>query len=87
MAAKIFHLGWAHGVAAAALMFSSAALAQSSAALDEIVVTAQKRTENINDVPVSVTAVAGEKLDVDFNNLTGFVNDPATWGVELKARF
>jgi len=24
---------------------------------------------------------------VDFNNLTGFVNEPATWGIELLARF
>jgi len=24
---------------------------------------------------------------IDFNNLTGYVNDPATWGVELVARF
>ena len=24
---------------------------------------------------------------IDFNNLTGFVNDPRTWGVELKTRF
>lgn len=31
-------------------------------ALDEIVVTAQKRAENIQDVPLSVTAVGGEAL-------------------------
>ncbi len=24
---------------------------------------------------------------IDFNNLTGFVNDPRTWGVELKTKF
>lgn len=24
---------------------------------------------------------------IDFNNLTGFVNDPRTWGVEVKANF
>lgn len=24
---------------------------------------------------------------IDFNNLTGFVNEPRTWGVEFKARF
>jgi iron complex outermembrane receptor protein len=32
--------------------------------LQEVVVTAQRRSENIKDVPVSVTAVRGEKLDV-----------------------
>jgi iron complex outermembrane receptor protein len=30
----------------------------------EVIVTAQKRAENINDVPLSVTAIGGEKLDV-----------------------
>ena len=24
---------------------------------------------------------------IDFDNLTGFVNDPRTWGVEVKAKF
>ena len=24
---------------------------------------------------------------IDFNNLTGFLNEPSTWGVEFKARF
>jgi iron complex outermembrane receptor protein len=30
--------------------------------LDEIVVTAQKRSERVNDVPLSITAVSGDKL-------------------------
>jgi iron complex outermembrane receptor protein len=24
---------------------------------------------------------------IDFNNLTGFLNEPRTWGVEFKATF
>ena len=32
--------------------------------LQQVTVTAQRRTENIKDVPVSVTALRGEKLDV-----------------------
>ena len=32
--------------------------------LAEVIVTAQKRSENINDVPESLTAISGEKLDV-----------------------
>ena len=24
---------------------------------------------------------------IDFNNLTGFVNDPSVWGIELGSRF
>lgn len=39
------------------------ALAQETE-LGEVVVTAQKRSENLNDVPVSVTAISAEKLDV-----------------------
>ncbi|HXA38403.1 MAG TPA: TonB-dependent receptor [Phenylobacterium sp.] len=38
--------------------------APSATALSEIIVTAQKRAENINDVPESLTAIGGEKLDV-----------------------
>ncbi|MFZ5636857.1 MAG: TonB-dependent receptor [Pseudomonadota bacterium] len=30
------------------------------------------------------TAIVG---GIDFNNLTGFLNEPRTWGVEFKARF
>ncbi len=32
--------------------------------LDDVMVTAQRRSENVQDVPVSVTAVGGEKLDI-----------------------
>ncbi|MGH8249612.1 MAG: TonB-dependent receptor [Steroidobacteraceae bacterium] len=34
------------------------------AALEEVLVTAQRRTENVLEVPVSVSTVGGEKLDV-----------------------
>ena len=46
-------------------------------ALGEIVVTAQRREENLQDVPLSITAVGGEKLDaiqsggVDVRGLSG----------------
>ena len=51
--------------AAAGLAFlaPAEALAQDTE-LGEVVVTAQKRSENLNDVPVSVTAISAEKLDV-----------------------
>src|SRR5204863_3763592 len=32
--------------------------------VEEVIVTAQKKSENINDVPLSVTAISGEKLAV-----------------------
>jgi iron complex outermembrane receptor protein len=35
-------------------------------ALSDVIVTAQKRSENIQEVPVSVAAVSGEKLDALF---------------------
>src|SRR4051794_31982150 len=39
-----------------------AAAADDVATVGEVIVTAQKKAENINDVPLSVTAVSGEKL-------------------------
>ena len=39
-----------------------AAAADETTTLGEVIVTAQKKSENINDVPLSVTAVSGEKL-------------------------
>jgi iron complex outermembrane receptor protein len=59
------------GVCSAALfattMFTGVAHAQAQAnqntALEEVVVTAQKRSENLQDVPVSIQALGGEKLE------------------------
>jgi len=39
------------------------AFAAKQAALEEVIVTARKREESIQDVPVSMTAFSGEKLD------------------------
>src|ERR1700730_5905044 len=57
--------------AVAAALLSSAFAAPAFAAdvpgatvLGEVIVTAQKRAENINDVPESLTAISGEKLEV-----------------------
>lgn len=58
------------GVALAALGAAGAAVAQSAAPaaqddaakIDDIVVTAQKRSERLLDVPMSVTATSGEEL-------------------------
>jgi iron complex outermembrane receptor protein len=38
---------------------SPALLAQQSASIDEVVVTAQKRAENLQDVPISIQALGG----------------------------
>ena len=55
-------------VATSIYFVAPAAYAQDTAsadngALDEIVVTAQRRQENLQDVPLSVTAISGDKLD------------------------
>lgn len=52
-------------LALTAAMPIGSALAQASAnELQTVTVTAQRRAENIKEVPVSVTAIKGEKLDV-----------------------
>ncbi len=56
-------------IAASTLIVMPAAYAQDTAktenkdGLAEIVVTAQRRAENLQDVPISITAVSGETLD------------------------
>jgi iron complex outermembrane receptor protein len=51
------------GVAAAALVLAAGqAMAQDANVLDEVVVTAQKRSENLQDVPISVTALTADQL-------------------------
>jgi len=57
----------AHGaMLALAAVPGGVALAQTAPSneLQTVTVTAQRRTENIKEVPVSVTAIKGEKLDV-----------------------
>ncbi|MDB5493425.1 MAG: TonB-dependent receptor [Phenylobacterium sp.] len=58
MAATLAGAGWA------APAFAQAATAAAPTELGEVIVTAQKRAENINDVPESLTAISGDKLDV-----------------------
>jgi len=49
---------------AAAFTAGSAAAEDGSYALEEIVVTAQKRAQNLQDVPSSVATLRGEKMDI-----------------------
>lgn len=44
--------------------FAAPGFAQSGGTLEEIIVTAQKREQSLQDVPSSVAAISGEKLDV-----------------------
>ena len=49
---------------ASAIPLFSAALPAGAQALEEIVVTAQRREQSIQDIPMSVTAFSGDQLDV-----------------------
>lgn len=68
---KKFKTALAMGIA---MGFSATAAAQG---LEEIVVTAQKRTENIQDVPISVAAISGDMVEktqaTSLRNLQGLV--------------
>ena len=60
-----------------ALAIATASGGAYGAQLEEIIVTAQKRAESLQDVPISMTAVSGEKLDdagiTSFEQLSEFV--------------
>jgi len=62
---------------AAPLLLSAHSHAQESFALEEIVVTAQKRVQSLQDVPISVAAVSAEKMTefgiVDLENMSAYV--------------
>jgi len=61
-------------IAAAILLACPALLAQTSGGLEEIVVTAQKRTENLQDVPISIQALGTEKLtEMNVRNFRDYV--------------
>ena len=60
LAAILFAASWAQQVVAQETAISAAGSAADIS--DEIVVTAQKRTERLQDVPISVSAIGGEAL-------------------------
>lgn len=62
------HLAIAHAPLAAAVVaaLSTPAFAAEQAAsgsLEEVIVTAQKRTENLQEVPLSIQAIGSERLE------------------------
>ncbi|HEY3948911.1 TonB-dependent receptor plug domain-containing protein, partial [Phenylobacterium sp.] len=61
-------LTWLAGVAAVAITAPATSFAAAAAAdspsVQELVVTADKREENVKDVPQSVTAISGASLDI-----------------------
>ena len=72
---QVFLSGAAMGLAIPALFYAQTASAQQAEkGLGEIVVTAQKREENLQNVPVSVTAIGAEAIAnqriTEFSDLT-----------------
>ena len=47
-------------LAAAILLMSPALMAQQNKGIEEVVVTAQKRAENLQDVPISIQTLGNE---------------------------
>ncbi|RYF95047.1 MAG: TonB-dependent receptor, partial [Caulobacteraceae bacterium] len=51
-------------------------------AVDEVIITAQKREENLQDVPVSIQALGEQKLDAlqvgDFGDFAAFLPSVST---------
>ena len=48
---------------AAGVALGVASMAQAQPMLEEVIVTAQKRVESLQDVPISVSAVSGQAMD------------------------
>ncbi|MFT5135584.1 MAG: iron complex outermembrane receptor protein [Arenicella sp.] len=61
-------------VAAAILLASSMVMGQSGPQLEEVVVTAQKRTENLQDVPISIQSLGNQALkELNVQNFQEYV--------------
>ncbi|MCB1632910.1 MAG: hypothetical protein KDI23_13870, partial [Pseudomonadales bacterium] len=71
------HAILAASVAALALGPVTAVQAQDKLQLEEVIVTAQKRAESLQVVPIAATAVTGEALEVrfakDFTDISGAI--------------
>ena len=70
-------LAWAQSAEQGADAASVAEPAPQSRALDEIIVTAQKRSEDVRDVPLAVSVMSGEELRdsaiTNFNELAAYI--------------
>lgn len=53
----------AHAIALSCAAFSTSSATAEGLVLEEVIVTAQKRAEGLQDVPISINATSGEKID------------------------
>ena len=66
---NIFHFEKVHKavsratVVASSVLMASEAFAQDDMMIEEVIVSAQKKTENLQDVPISVTTLSASELD------------------------
>lgn len=59
----------------ATVLIADPATAQDEAVLEEIVVTAQRREQNLQEVPVSVTVFSGEDIQLgNINSMSGYMH-------------
>ncbi|MDG5487757.1 TonB-dependent receptor [Sphingomonas sp. BGYR3] len=54
---------WLPGLASAQEASSAPDQGEAQTALEDIIVTAQKRSESVNDIPISITAIGGSELE------------------------
>lgn len=68
---------WSSVLLASTMLTGVGAAFAQDTQVDEVIVTAQKRSEDLQDVPVSIQAIGGEKLDAlvisDFNDYVKFL--------------
>jgi iron complex outermembrane receptor protein len=83
-------LGCASARAQTAPASTDAASAAGSATLEEVVVTSQRRTELLQDVPISVTAITGDELaryGIDDASRLEFLTPGLVWGQQGSDSF
>ena len=62
MSRQFFRTPIAIAVTAIAIPMTPQAFAENGLVLEEVTVTAQRRSQNIQDVPLAVSAISGEEL-------------------------
>ena len=62
-----------HALSGLALAVAVASSGIGAAELEEIIVTAQKRAESLQDVPMSMSAISGERIE-DIGGFSDFVD-------------